>query len=202
MKHAVAVLFLAVGLVASAGLAGAQTAVKSSSSLIDRMPARRAAPQRLSAKKVLTLVNSRLKAAGLKAVGSAPQTLEMRVTPAAPKGATGGAVTFMGPGVWQAPDSKAPDGSFLAQAAAVRMEFPTTPNKLHVLDCRLEMIQNASVAVERAGAADASPPIEDGHLIHAFTAVESTTKLTLRFRTPPGFPAAGYFYGCDFGAVN
>jgi hypothetical protein len=202
MKQVALALSLLLVLVASADRAAAQTVVKASGSLIDRMPARKVAPARLDAKRMLSRINTQLKTAGVKAIGSAPQTLEMRVTPAAPKGATGGAVKFMGPGVWQAPEASAPDGSFLTQGSAVRMEFPTTANKLYVLDCRMEMIENATVRIERPGAADAAPPVEDGHLIHAFMAKESTTKVTLRFKTPPNFPASGYFYGCDFGKAN
>lgn len=202
MKHVVAVLSLLVLLVAPAGLARAQTVVKASGSLIDKLPARKLAPARLSAKVMLARVNTRLKSAGLKNLNSAPQTLEMRVTPAAPKGTTGGTVTFMGPGVWQAPDGLAPDGSFLAQASVVRMEFPTTPNKLYVIDCRMEMIDNASVRVQRPGVADVPLPVEGGHLIHAFMAKESTSKVALRYTTPPNFPVSGYFFGCDFGKAN
>lgn len=202
MKPAVAVLSLVVMVAAPAGLARAQTVVRASGSLADKLPARKLAPVRLDAKRMLARVNTQLKTAGLQALNAAPQTLEMRVTPASPKGTTGGKITFMGPGVWQAPEASAPDGSFLAQGSAVRMEFSTTPNKLYVLDCRMEMIENASVSVERPGVAAVPLPVEAGHLIHAFMAKESTTKVALRYKTPPSFPAAGYFYGCDFGKAN
>ncbi|HUS64800.1 MAG TPA: hypothetical protein VMZ28_09680 [Kofleriaceae bacterium] len=202
MKHVVAVLSLVVLLVAPGGLARAQTVVKASGSLIDKLPARKVAPAPLPAKTLLARVNRKLKSSAVKAIGSVPQTLEMRVTPSVPKGAAGGAIAFMGPGVWQAPESGAPDGSFLAQGAAVRMEFPTVPNKLYVLDCRMEMMQNASVRVERPGVADAPLPVEDGHLVHAFIAKQASSKVALRFTPPASFPAAGYFYGCDFGKAN
>lgn len=206
MKLFLATAITALVALALAAPAHAQTTRTTRSTIAlssDNLPARRAAPAWLGASKRLARVNVMLKSAGLKLLTGTPQTLEMRVTPAAPRWSNGAEITLMGPGVFLAPDADEPQGSFLFTDSTLRMSFPTQAQKLYILDCRVTPIANAfQVKVQRPGAADVAVPAQDGHILHVFTAKEATTKLALRFVPPTDFPASSYFYGCDFGKAN
>jgi hypothetical protein len=202
MKLPRLVLTVSTGLVAAvaavAALSADKPAIKPS---VGSQPDRRPAPAQLGAAVRAARVKAVLKAGGFANLASASSG--PRLTPVAPAHASGAAITYAGPGVLLGADADEPDGAFLLQHSSVQMRFPTTAQKVYVLTCSFDLFINPkAVTVKRAGAANASVPLEGGHILHAFQAGGAVTNLNLEIVPTTNFPSTGYFYGCDLGPAS
>lgn len=167
------------------------------------IPSTPAAPLPLDAAKFSLRLEQALKNVNLPIQSLVVNSL-LRLTPIAPRHASGAEIKRAGPIMqFLGASSNEHHGSYsLAKSAfsTVELKLPTVPNEIYVLDCELSPQNQATVIFVREGGSRNYPAVEDGHALFAFEAASTMTEIIIAFEAPSSVPngyLAGYFYGCE-----
>jgi hypothetical protein len=158
------------------------------------------APATLDANNLSARIEQTLKIANLPVTSIIP-TNAIRLTPVAPRHASGAEIKMAGPLFFQGASGSAPHGSYSLKKAilpGVTLRIPTEQNKVYVLDCQVS--PQSQVEVQFMHNTASYPGIEDGHAMYAFEASSTMTELSIYFIAPYTVSEGanvGYFYGCD-----
>lgn len=167
-------------------------------------------PSTLSSSTLSTRYNEALKLANLSATSALP-SVDMQVTPVAPRHTSGAKIGSAGPIGKFDSNPNLPNGAyemikgtFLGARTLIYLGIPTTQNSLYIMDCQIQPDQGSKVAFIRNGIT-AYPPIENGHAIYAFQASATTATATviIEFEVPQGYThdGLGKFYGCNIDKI-
>jgi hypothetical protein len=168
----------------------------------------RPSPGVLDATKRTLRVTKALQAAKLAVPGVLPTSLEMKVTPMAPRHSSGAFIVHATSSSFYGPSNGKPDGTIVLTppsdpqmpVSMFEISFPTVAGKLYVADCRFTANNGGALKLSLGKAASGVHDVEDGHLVVAFAATATTSALSIV--GAPSLTSRFGFYGCEIGKVD
>jgi hypothetical protein len=132
----------------------------------------------------------------------------MKLTPMAPRHASGAYIVHATSTSFYGPSNGKPDGTLVLTSPTdsqmpvsfFEISLPTVQGKLYVVDCRFAANNGGPLKLSLGKAASGIYDVEDGHLVVAFAATATTTALSIV--GGPSMTSRFGFYGCEMGKVG
>jgi len=181
---------------------GSKSSLSTSSLGQKSLPLPPPAPTQLDSAKFSARLEQTLKIENLPVQSLVVNNL-VRLTPIAPRHASGAVIKRAGPIMqFKGASNNEHNGSYAlskAYISSVDLKIPTEASNIYVLDCQLSP-QNQAVVIFVRNGSRTYPSVEDGHAMFAFEASSTETEVDIAFEAPSNTSEGdlvGYFYGCD-----